>query len=140
LPATDALSYERDDIKSTILDLDGLVAIVNAMKASIGSVDLQHAACNALYRLHIWESDPKKLLHAEVIDILIKVANAHVTDVYICQNVCRMLELLGAKSADLKKEIVAKRGLDLAALVVRIHPNDKELKVATWALMTSLMG
>jgi hypothetical protein len=66
-----AISHECEDIKRIILNPDGLVLIVNAMKANIGSVDLQHAACNALHRLGKWESDQEKLLHAGVIATLI---------------------------------------------------------------------
>lgn len=87
-----ALSHEREDIKRIIMNLDGLVVIADAMKASIGSVGLQHAACNALNRLGMWELDQEKALHPKVIATLIAVAKAHTTDVYICKYVCRMLE------------------------------------------------
>jgi hypothetical protein len=135
-----AISHEREDIKRIILNPDGLVLIVNAMKANIANVDLQHAACNALHRLGIWESDQEKVLHAGVIATLIAVAKAHDTDVYICQNVCRMLELIGAKSAALVKLIMDAGGFIMAGHVYTTHylKND-ELEKAASSLMSSLM-
>jgi hypothetical protein len=133
------LSHEREDIQQRILNLCGLAAIVNAMEANIDRVEFQHAACNALNRLGMWESDQEKLLDTGVIATLIKVAKAHVTDAYICQYVCRMLELVGAKSATLVQLIMAEYGPELALLVSRTHSNDKELKAAAQSLLTSLM-
>ena len=133
-----ALSHGCKNTKRNILELGGLVAIVNAMKANIGCVSLQHAVCNALHRLDIWKSDQEKLLRAEVIETLIEVASTHVTDVDICQYVCRMLELIGAESADLAQFIVVKKGLDMALSIYKIHSN--EAKTAAKSLISSYMG
>jgi hypothetical protein len=65
---------------------------------------------------------------------------AHDTGVYICQNVCRMLELVGTKSAALVKLILDTGGLIMAGHVYTTHylKND-ELEKAASSLMSSLM-
>jgi hypothetical protein len=132
-----AISHEREDIKYSILNPDGLVLIVDAMNANIDSIEFQHAACNALIRLGIWELDQEKVLN--IIATVMKVAEKYVTDAYICHFVCRMLEHVGKKSAysaKIKKDI-----FDLAINVFMTHETNDELKAAECArsLTNSLM-